>query len=173
MRPDSRRGFALPLLGMLLLVAMAVAASPAASAAASDGKQCSDQKINFADKLKLFQEHWTPKVIAEMNDYQFKLVKVSGEFVWHEHPDTDEAFIVLDGELWIDLEGEAGEAGEERPAVALSRGEMYVVPKGVSHRPRTAGEDAECHLLLIEPTGVVNTGEVEDSGLHAPNDVWI
>lgn len=116
--------------------------------------------INFAQKLSKFSEHWQPKVVAEMNNYQFKLVKVQGEFVWHDHPDTDEVFIVLSGELQI-----------HRPDgnVHLKEGEMYVVPKGEQHKPVAL---EECHILLIEPKGVVNTG---DSGgeLTAENDVWI
>ncbi|XOV78725.1 MAG: cupin domain-containing protein [Aestuariibacter sp.] len=116
--------------------------------------------INFKDKLKQFSEHWQPRVIAEMNDYQFKLVKVEGEFVWHSHEDTDEVFIVLAGCLTID---------RPQGAVILNEGEMHVVPKGEQHKPFAS---EECHILLIEPKGVVNTG---DSGgdLTARNDVWI
>ena len=102
--------------------------------------------INFAEKLAQFSAHWSPRVIAEMNDYQFKLAKLQGDFVWHRHDETDEAFIVLEGEMVIELRD-----GE----VALSAGEMYVVPKGVEHRPRAA---SECKILLVEPRGVVNTG---------------
>ena len=118
------------------------------------------QPINFQDKLSKFDDHWSPRVIAEMNDYQFKLVKVQGEFVWHEHPDTDEVFIVLEGEL--DIEFEDGK-------VTLGPGEMFVVPKGVEHRP-VARE--ECRLMLVEPRGVVNTGRAE-SELTAENDQWV
>jgi len=118
------------------------------------------QAINFKDKLDLFDDHWEPRVIAEMNDYQFKLVKIQGDFVWHDHPDTDETFIVLEGELRIDFRD-----GE----VTLRRGEMYVVPRGVEHKP-FAEQDVK--LLLIEPRGVVNTGD-EGGELTAPNDVWI
>lgn len=116
--------------------------------------------LNFDAKLQLFDDHWAPRVIAEMNDYQFKLVKVQGEFVWHDHPDTDEVFILLEGELCIEFRD-----GQ----VDLQAGEMYVVPKGVEHRPRAA---QEAKLLLIEPRGVINTGETEGE-LTAPNDVWI
>jgi mannose-6-phosphate isomerase-like protein (cupin superfamily) len=118
------------------------------------------QPINFKDKFAKFDNHWSPRVIAEMNDYQFKLVKVEGEFVWHDHPDTDEVFIVLDGVL--DIEFEDGK-------VSLAAGEMYVVPKGVKHKPSA---QAECQILLVEPKGVVNTGDTE-SALTAQNDVWI
>ena len=118
------------------------------------------QPINLEDKFSKFSEHWSPRVIAEMNDYQFKLVKVQGEFVWHDHPDTDEVFVVLEGTL--DIEFRDG-------AVTLSAGEMYVVPRGVEHRP-VASE--ECKLMLVEPRGVVNTGDV-DSALTADTDVWV
>jgi len=116
--------------------------------------------LNFAEKLDLFSEYWAPRVIAEMNDYQFKLVKLQGDFVWHEHADTDETFIVLDGELRIDFED---------GHVDLGAGEMYVVPRGRRHRPRAR---QEVRALLIEPRGVVNTGEAGGE-LTAPNDVWI
>ena len=117
-------------------------------------------KINFQDKFSKFTEHWTPKVIAEMNDYQFKLVKVQGEFVWHNHSDTDEVFIVIEGCLKIEFAGET---------IELNSGEMYVVPKGVQHKPYA---DEECKIMLVEPKGVVNTGAT-DSKLTASNDVWV
>ena len=118
-------------------------------------------KVNFEEKLSKFSEQWTPKVIAEMNDYQFKLVKIEGEFVWHEHPDTDEAFIVIEGSMRIDF--------EDGSSVDLERGEMYVVPRGVRHRPCA---ETECKVMLVEPKGVVNTGDA-DSELTAPNDEWV
>ncbi len=116
--------------------------------------------INFAEKLGKFSEFWSPRVVAEMNDYQFKLVKVQGEFVWHDHPDTDEVFIVLEGEL--DIEFRDGK-------VTLGAGEMYVVPKGTEHRP-VARE--ECRMMLVEPKGLVNTGHAGGE-LTAENDVWV
>ncbi|MFD1171007.1 cupin domain-containing protein [Oceanobacillus picturae] len=116
--------------------------------------------INFKEKLSLFQERWSPKVIGEMNDYQFKLVKVEGEFVWHSHKDTDEVFIVLEGEMKI-----AFRDGETH----LCKGEMSIVPKGVEHKPIA---ETECHIMLVEPKGVVNTGEAS-SELTAEQDVWI
>ena len=119
-----------------------------------------NKPINFKDKFKKFTEHWSPKVIAEMNDYQFKLVKLQGEFVWHNHPDTDEVFIVIKGQMDIELRDDK---------ITLSEGEMYVVKKGVDHKPIAI---QECHALLIEPRGVVNTGD-ENSDLTAQNDVWI
>ena len=119
------------------------------------------QSINFEDKLSLFSEHWTPKVIAEMNDYQFKIVKIEGDFVWHSHADTDETFIVLEGQLRIDFRD---------GHVTLSAGEMYVVPKGKEHKPYA---EKEVKMLLIEPQGVLNTGDVEANEITAANDVWI
>jgi len=103
--------------------------------------------INFAEKLGKFSEHWSPRVVAEMNDYQFKLVKFQGEFVWHRHDDTDEVFIVLAGEM---------EIGFRDHSVRLCAAEMCVVPKGVEHITRA---DDECQALVIEPRGVVNTGD--------------
>ena len=117
-------------------------------------------KVNFENKFSKFSEYWTPKVIAEMNDYQFKLVKVKGEFVWHNHNDTDEVFIVIDGRLKIEFADHT---------VELNAGEMYVVPKGVQHKPYA---EEECKVMLVEPKGVVNTGEAA-SDLTASNDVWI
>jgi len=119
------------------------------------------KSINFADKLSLFAEQWSPKVIAEMNDYQFKLVKLEGEFVWHNHQDTDETFIVLKGALRIDFRD---------GYVELSAGEMYVVPKGVEHKPYA---EKEVEVMLIEPKGVLNTGDGAINERTASNDVWI
>ena len=117
-------------------------------------------KVNLTEKFALFSEHWTPKIIAELNDYQIKIVKVEGDFVWHDHSDTDEFFFVIEGTLFIEFENETME---------LNAGELYVVPKGVQHRPFAK---SECKVMLIEPRGIVNTGEV-DSELTASNDVWI
>ena len=116
--------------------------------------------INLKEKLSKFSDHWSPKVIAELNDYQFKLVKIQGEFVWHNHPDTDEVFIVIEGTMNIEFENET---------VRLTEGEMLVVPKGVEHKPYA---EKECKVMLVEPRGVVNTGD-SDSELTADNDVWI
>ena len=117
-------------------------------------------KINLRDKLEKFSDHWSPRVIAEMNDYQFKLVKIKGEFVWHNHTDTDETFIVIEGEMKIEFEDKT---------VVLREGEMYVVPKGIEHKPYA---EEECKVMIIEPRGVVNTGDIEGD-LTASNDVWI
>ncbi len=118
------------------------------------------EAINFADKLLHIRDLWSPRVVAELNDYQFKLAKVQGRFVWHSHADTDEAFIVVKGMLVIHFRD-----GE----VTLNEGELYVVPRGVEHRPEAR---EECHLLLIEPRGVVNTGDAGGS-LTAEQDVWV
>jgi len=118
------------------------------------------QSINFKRKFGLFKEQWQPKVIAEMNDYQFKVVKLQGDFIWHDHKDTDETFIVLEGRLRIDFRD---------GSVEIAAGEMYVVPKGVQHKPCA---EREVKLLLIEPRGVLNTGH-EGGERTAANDVWI
>ena len=116
--------------------------------------------VDLRDKLSLFSEHWSPKVVATMNDYEVKVVKVKGEFVWHSHAETDEAFIVIDGELVIDFRD---------GAVTLKAGEMYVVPRGKEHKPHAP---RECRIMLIEPAGTVNTGDAGGS-MTAENDVWI
>ena len=117
-------------------------------------------KVNLSEKFSLFSEHWTPKIIAELNDYQIKIAKVEGDFVLHNHSDTDEFFLVIEGTLFIEFESETME---------LKTGELCVVPKGVQHRPYAK---EECRIMLIEPPGVVNTGEA-DSELTASNDVWV
>ncbi len=119
----------------------------------------SDAAINFNEKLATFSEHWSPRVIAEMNDYQFKLVRLQGEFIWHAHADTDEVFIVLDGSMSIEFRDKV---------VPMSSGEMYVVAAGVEHRPVAP---QECCVLLVEPRGVVNTGGA-GGAYTSPNDVW-
>ena len=119
-----------------------------------------NKKINIREKLKKFNDYWSPKVVAEMNDYQFKLAKISGEFIWHHHESTDEVFYVVEGNMIIEFRD-----GQ----VELSQGEMYVIPKGVEHKPYA---EKECHIMLIEPRGVLNTGEVKNE-LTAINDNWI
>jgi len=118
------------------------------------------QAINLERKFGLFSEQWQPKVIAEMNDYQFKLSKLEGEFIWHNHPETDEVFLVVEGQLRIDFRD---------GSVSLGPGEMFVVPKGVEHRPFA---EREVKLMIIEPRGVLNTGH-EGGELTATPDVWI
>ena len=104
-------------------------------------------KINLAEKLATFSQHWSPQTVALFNGHDIMVVKVQGEFNWHSHPDTDDFFLVLKGEVEIELRDRT---------VNLKAGEMFVVPKGVEHRP-VAQEEA--HLLLIEPTGTPNTGD--------------
>lgn len=120
----------------------------------------SHSPINFSAKLAKLNEHWSPRVIAELNDYQFKLVKIEGDFIWHSHPETDEAFIVIEGELLIRFRD-----GEVR----LAPGELYVVPAGMEHKPYA---ERECSLLLIEPRGTANTGDAGGERT-AEQDVWI
>jgi len=116
--------------------------------------------VNLKQKFAKFSEHWSPKVVAEMNDYQLKLVKFQGDFVWHSHPETDEVFLVIEGAMEIEF--------RER-TVKVAAGELFVIPKGVEHCTRA---DDECKAMLIEPRGVVNTGEAAGE-LTAENDVWI
>ena len=118
------------------------------------------ESISFKEKLLKFSDYWSPKVIGEMNDYQFKLVKIQGDFTWHDHKDTDEVFIVLEGEMSIEFRD---------GRVNIAKNEMFIVPKGSEHRPYS---EKECKILLIEPKGLVNTGETECE-LTAQNDVWI
>lgn len=102
---------------------------------------------DLAEKLSSFSEHWSPKVVAQLNDYEIKVVKLQGEFVWHSHPDTDELFFVINGALTIQLpDGD----------VSVRPGQLFVVPRGVQHCPIAQGE---VHAMLIEPSGVVNTGD--------------
>ena len=118
------------------------------------------KKINLASKYKKIKEHWSPKVVAEMNDYQFKLAKIKDDFIWHSHEDTDETFIVIEGKIYIEFEDET---------VELSEGEMIVVPKGKKHRPYA---DEEAKIMLIEPKGVRNTGDIVND-LTSDNNQWI
>jgi mannose-6-phosphate isomerase-like protein (cupin superfamily) len=112
--------------------------------------------INLAQKLSLFSEHFAPKTVASFNGHDVMVVKLKGEFVWHSHPDTDDFFLVLKGRLTIQLRD-----GD----VQLGPGELYIVPKGVEHRP-VANE--EVHLLLIEPTGTPNTGDAATAAAKLP-----
>ena len=107
-----------------------------------------DQPVDLHRKLAEFEGHWQPRTVCEYNGHDVMVVKVQGDYHWHSHPDTDDFFLVLKGELSIELEG--------RPTVHLSAGQMFVVPRGLRHRPRAA---TEAHLLLIEPTGTPNSGD--------------
>ena len=110
-------------------------------------------KIKLVDKLALFSDTWNPRVVGRYNGNELRVVKVSGDFVWHSHSDTDELFLVIKGQLKIDF--------RDRTEV-LEAGEMIVVPRGTEHRPHA---DGECHLLTIDAEGTVNTGEVADANL--------
>ena len=116
--------------------------------------------INLYSKFDKFNDYWSPKVISEMNNYQFKLVKMKGEFIKHHHSDTDEVFIVIKGCMKIEFDNET---------VDIKSGEMIVVPKGVDHKPFA---EKECQVMLVEPKGVLNTGNVKGD-LTSPNDEWI
>ena len=117
-------------------------------------------KINLKEKLSKFTKHWSPRIIAEMNDYQFKIAKIKGEFIWHDHKDTDETFIVIEGTMCIKFRDSI---------VELSEGEMFVVPKGVEHKPCAINE---CKILVVEPRGVINTGDAGGE-LTITEDVWV
>ena len=117
-------------------------------------------KINLKEKLSMFTKHWSPRIIAEMNDYQFKIAKIKGEFIWHDHKDTDETFIVIEGEMILKLRNKD---------VTLSEGEMFVVPKGVEHKPCA---EKECKILVIEPRGVINTGDAGGK-LTIDKEMWV
>ena len=108
--------------------------------------------INLADKLSTFSEHWSPRIVSRFNECDVMVVKAEGSFNWHSHADTDDFFLVLQGRLRIDLRDENGEG-----AVTLGPGELYVVPRGMEHRPVV--EEGEVHMLLVEPAGVANTGD--------------
>lgn len=116
--------------------------------------------INLAEKFATFNEHWSPKIIAQMNDYHFKLAKIEGEFVWHAHADTDEVFIVLDGTMTIHFRD---------GTVPLGAGEMLVVPRGVEHKPSAV---RECRIMLVELAGTVNTGDAPGDRT-ASDAVWV
>ena len=116
--------------------------------------------INIKNKLSKFSKHWSPRIIAEMNDYQFKLVKIKGEFVWHSHDKTDEVFIVISGQMTIKFRDRV---------VDLSENEMFVVPKGIEHMPVAKNE---CKILIIEPKGIVNTGDIRGK-LTVDKETWV
>lgn len=116
--------------------------------------------INLQEKFAKFSDHWSPKIIAQMNDYYFKLVKFQGDFIWHSHADTDEVFITLDGEMAIKFRD---------GKVELKAGDLFVVPKGVEHKPYA---EKECMIMLVEPAGTINTGDTGGE-LTAEDNVWI
>jgi mannose-6-phosphate isomerase-like protein (cupin superfamily) len=120
-----------------------------------------DQRpINIAEKFAKFSDQWAPRIVAQMNDYHFKLVRVQGEFVWHSHPETDEVFFVVEGELTIHFRDSD---------LTLKPGELVVVPRGVEHKPSAA---RECKVMLVEPAGTANTGDA-GGPRTAADGVWI
>ena len=116
---------------------------------------------NINNKFELFSEQWQPKVIATMNDYEFKIAKIEGEFIWHSHKETDETFIVIKGEIEIEFRD---------GIVKVKEGEIFVVPAGVEHKPMSKKES---QIMLIEPKGIINTGNIDSNNLTAKNDIWI
>jgi len=118
------------------------------------------KKINIKQKFSKLSEYWSPKVLAEMNDYQFKIAKIKGDFIWHKHKDTDEVFIIIEGNMKIEFRDKV---------LKLSEGDLYVVPKGEEHRPYS---EKECKIMLVEPKGTRNTGDKRDT-LTAENDIWV
>jgi len=118
------------------------------------------KKINIKQKFSKFSEYWSPKVLAEMNDYEFKIARIKGEFIWHNHTETDEVFIVIEGNMKILLRGKT---------IQLSKGDLYVVPKGTDHKPVA---EKECKLMLVELKGTKNTGS-ETHKLTAEDNQWI
>ncbi len=121
----------------------------------------SNKVIDINEKFSKFHELWSPKVIAELNDYQIKIVKIKGEFTWHTHTDTDELFFVIEGKMGIEFPDHS---------VELNKGEMIVVSKGIEHKPFS---EYGCKVMVIEPGGVSNTGDDVNSNLTYENDVWI
>lgn len=119
------------------------------------------QSINLKEKLSLFQETWSPRIIAQMNDYHLKLARIKGEFIWHQHAETDEVFYVVKGYMRIELRGQT---------VTLGEGELWVVPAGVEHKPVS---DEECHILLIEPAGTLNTGDKIRDAHTVTEELWV
>ena len=119
-----------------------------------------EKKINIEKKFLKFTDQWAPKIIAQLNDYQFKLVKIKGSFVWHRHDETDEVFFVIDGKMKIEF---------RNSVIELEKGEMYVVRKGVDHKPYAK---EECKVMLIEPKGIINTGKTL-SPFTIENETWI
>ena len=119
------------------------------------------EKVNIAEKLTKFSAHWSPKIAGELNDSYVKLVKVKGEFVWHHHEDEDELFLILKGRLLIQFRDKD---------VWLDEGEFIIIPRGVAHRPVA---EEECHIMLLEPKTVLNTGNVEGDNLTVAELEWV
>ena len=118
------------------------------------------KKINIKQKFSKFSEYWSPKVLAEMNDYEFKIARIKGEFIWHKHTETDEVFILIEGSMKILLKGKT---------IQLFEGDLYVVPKGIDHKPVA---EKECKVMLVELKGTKNTGS-ETHKLTSEDNQWI
>ncbi len=103
--------------------------------------------VTFSDKFARFSDHWSPRIVGQLNDLHVKIAKIEGEFVWHSHPETDELFIINKGSMVMHLRDRQ---------VPLKAGDMFIVPKGVEHKPVA---DEECEIVMIEPAGTVNTGD--------------
>ena len=123
-------------------------------------KQSNSNSINLEEKYSKLSEPWLAGIVAQFNDYHIKVVKIHGEYIWHQHEDTDELFIVVEGQLTIELRGNS---------VVVQAGEMFVVPKGVEHKPSAM---AVCKVILIEPSGITSSGN-SDQEYAEDNDVWI
>jgi mannose-6-phosphate isomerase-like protein (cupin superfamily) len=117
--------------------------------------------INLSEKLSLFTDQWSPKIIAETDAFQFKVAKLEGDFVWHSHPETDEVFFVVEGQLRIDFRD---------GAVTLNKGEMLVVSRGIEHKPFA---ESECHVMILVREGTFNTGNAPKNELTADTGQWI
>ena len=118
------------------------------------------KKVNIKKKFSKFSEYWSPRVLAEMNDYQFKIAKIKGDFIWHNHEHTDEVFIVIEGSMKIYLRDNT---------IHLSEGDLYVVPKGIDHKPFA---ERECKIMLVELRGTKNTGN-QTNKLTFKDNQWI
>lgn len=114
------------------------------------------EKVNLAERFAKFSDHWSPKIVGAVDDYEIKLAKLDGEFMWHSHGDADELFLVIEGDLEIELRDRV---------IALGAGELFIVPKGVEHKPVAS---ADCKILLFERAGVVNTGDAAPGALTNP-----
>ena len=118
-------------------------------------------KVSVPSVVQSISQPWTPKLVAAVNNHEIKVAKISGAFIWHSHPNSDELFYILDGEVTLEI--------EDAPAVQLQKGDMFVVPRGVRHRPVA---EAGAEILMVEMEGTINTGDVEGSGLTVvPEDV--
>jgi mannose-6-phosphate isomerase-like protein (cupin superfamily) len=118
-------------------------------------------KINIAEKLNLFSDHWNPRIVGELNGQHVKLVKFQGEFVWHKHDNEDEMFLVLEGSFRMELRDKT---------ININKGEFIIIPKGVEHKPSA---EKEVHIMLFEPAGTLNTGNNSESELTKNKLDWI